>query len=1597
MSTHEHTIKLNAKADTSGISKMSGELNALNNSVAKVNKSLKQLGGAKLSINVSGAMKQLDSVASKSEKVSKSLGDISSKGFNDASGGASKLEKSVEGVESTVGSLSKSMEGISSNALEGLQSQISSTIQSIQELDSSFSNFKGTLSNTRAQGIKTIGEQAAKSVKDVQSLSDAVASLQREINSVDADNLNFSLGGSGGSGGYQASSGSTYNTYSGYGRRMGTINTLNGASLLSYLGLGTSLDTIFGTSMKKETNAVTSGLKGYDVEHIDEATNNATVSMQAVIPAMNAIQTATGATSDQMDGAVDTITEFGTYVNALTGSSVEAENAMFDLSKGIKGAFASLDQYGLTDESVKAAGWSGDASDFEGYMNAVQSIVGDTDEYMDTLSGQITVMGKQFSAAGGEIGAQFLPYIESAVGGFNNLNKASGGAIAKVMLIGFAGLSAIKPLSDTVFQIRQVWKGLTGLTSAWKVFTTVSNNKNIFEGLKAVARGTTVKDAIAEARGGTEQLQKMNGGKGAKPGRGDYFNKNRRTRERVREIEQRQAEPGRLKQLQTRFNESRAMGKLQGTQFNQKLQKKRASAKNYFNDSSFATNFRQGYNENENKFRTRDVSKSLKNSMSKAGGSMTTAFAGIGDSLAVALAKSSGKLKNVATNLGSKTASYIQQGITGVKNVFSPVTDAVTSLASTVSTTFKTISSEIEDVMSRIASTITSKLTAVGTEVQTRMSSLASIITSKFNAMTSIVTSRINSIVSAITTRLAPVTAVFDAVGNKAVSTLSRLTAPVVNLGNQTATALSGVGTSAIGLFSSMGSRMTGMFTGMASATTGIFSTLSIGLTGMMSGTMARMGVAMSGFMGRIGGVMGRSLGAVSGVLGRFVGGGVGMLGRMTGMLSSMMIPGVIGLAAAFGVATLAIHKMGYNWGDVVNMFKRGDTSALVDSMNEGIQHITDKLSSIDWGSTVQNIMSGLGQILMNVNWGQLAGSLLNAFMGILSGLGGALVSLITETDWGAVASAIWNGIKTALGSVDWGALWEGLKSGIGSIWDSFTNWLFGDDEGDDGQNLGQKILSWIWNGIKWAISNLGSLAVDIAGDIINSIFGTDVDVSGALSWLADGFRSAIDDVKQVLNDAYDWINDKIGTIMDIAGKITDAGKQVWDKLTGKAGDDSKMGTGQKQEGGVSKQPAKSSEAGKDATTVNQTEDTTQIQVDTSQAEEQLNALNQQLTDTMNTLDQSITTAIDQMNTTMQTMFTDMGTQLQTIMMQLSTQVTQLFMDMTTQIQPVIDGMITGISTSFTNMITDISTQFSQMFTDLSTTATTFLTDFNAGLTTANQTLMIFDTTMQDVIFQLQTISTTVTTVDASLQTLSANVLTVNSSFQQGFSGIGSTVSNELSTASSKIDGFKSDMIDKMRSAATDSVQAFQDGFTGLSDAISTEMDGAISTLKAKGDEMIAEAQRIGNEVQDNLTGTGGMGIGSPGLIWTKTEGEMAGTLKALKESETPLVNQSASIGQGVAGAYLEGATGSNRPSTAVITAPTLDISKSNNTNKTSTTGGSDNGKNKDNGGTIVHNWNITGEFDSEKRVDDLVDKITRQLTFENSRAGRTVGTVYKG
>ena len=256
---------------------------------------------------------------------------------------------------------------------------------------------------------------------------------------------------------------------------MANISTVSDNLIGSLNGGKSASELIFGTASKAETNKVLVNNMTQTKEAaeelystVDKVTDSSLTSMQDLIPALNAFKAATGASDDEIKDITDDMANFGAAVLAQTGSTALAETAMMSLSKGIKGAFAALDQYGVSEDALKRTGkWQGDEKDVRGFMEAVTEVMGSTEALMETNQGLDALIQKAFSRGGKKIGNEFLPVIKDVKRAFIDLDNSLGGNLTASILVLGEGIdimnSALFNVSTAVRGVQDLKDGVKGL------------------------------------------------------------------------------------------------------------------------------------------------------------------------------------------------------------------------------------------------------------------------------------------------------------------------------------------------------------------------------------------------------------------------------------------------------------------------------------------------------------------------------------------------------------------------------------------------------------------------------------------------------------------------------------------------------------------------------------------------------------------------------------------------------------------------------------------------------------------------------------------------------------------------------------------------------------------------------------------------------------------------------------------------------------------------------------------------------------------------------------------------------------------------------
>ncbi len=294
----------------------------------------------------------------------------------------------------------------------------------------------------------------------------------------------------------------------------GAFSGLGGiiSSAIGGLGMASITDMTVGLAMNRDrmtslTSAVMGGQQAGEgfVNTMDKLTDNSLVSLDNLGQAMSTIKMSTGMSNAELEKFTTTVNDVGQRAILMGYDGDQAMSLMQAAGRGLNGEFDMLkSNFGITKEQLESLGWSGAADDVEGYQAALDKALekgGSMEGMMNTTTGKLEILKKNFRVAGRHVGEMFTPYIEQAVDWLNSLKDSCPGLFENLVMVAgaismFATVApAITPVLTALDQIGSITKGaltFVGLLEAEEGALTAS-------GLAASASQTML--AIAEAAG----------------------------------------------------------------------------------------------------------------------------------------------------------------------------------------------------------------------------------------------------------------------------------------------------------------------------------------------------------------------------------------------------------------------------------------------------------------------------------------------------------------------------------------------------------------------------------------------------------------------------------------------------------------------------------------------------------------------------------------------------------------------------------------------------------------------------------------------------------------------------------------------------------------------------------------------------------------------------------------------------------------------------------------------------------------------------------------------------------------------------------------
>lgn len=235
-------------------------------------------------------------------------------------------------------------------------------------------------------------------------------------------------------------------------------------------------------------------------EYMDELTNHGYVQLDDLTQAMNVFGMSTASGVEGMKIAVDMVNDIGNRAIQMGYDSNRQQLLMQSVAQGLNGNMRMLNvAFGITKDKLKALGWSGQANDIQGYIDAIDEYLNKNvkmDNLLDSTKGRVVALQKRFRIAGRNLGNYMLPPINAIMDGFTQLNAQSNDLMASLIIIGTGAMSGFASILPTLAPLIQVYQFLDDTLGKHNInlsignkLTTTSNSR--FKGLTNSIKGTT--------------------------------------------------------------------------------------------------------------------------------------------------------------------------------------------------------------------------------------------------------------------------------------------------------------------------------------------------------------------------------------------------------------------------------------------------------------------------------------------------------------------------------------------------------------------------------------------------------------------------------------------------------------------------------------------------------------------------------------------------------------------------------------------------------------------------------------------------------------------------------------------------------------------------------------------------------------------------------------------------------------------------------------------------------------------------------------------------------------------------------------------------
>ncbi len=195
-------------------------------------------------------------------------------------------------------------------------------------------------------------------------------------------------------------------------------------------------------------------------DYMDQLTNEGYVQLDDLTQVMSNFGITTGYSAEKSEEMARIVNKVGNIGILMGKDNYQVMAMMQSAVGGLNGQLQMLRIHlGINKDRLKSMGWSGEASDVEGYIKALDKALETikTEDLLGSTEGKVISLQKRFRIAGRNIGNYMLPPINMVLDAITKLNAESNDLLATVVILSTGFMSGFASILPTLSPLLSVW------------------------------------------------------------------------------------------------------------------------------------------------------------------------------------------------------------------------------------------------------------------------------------------------------------------------------------------------------------------------------------------------------------------------------------------------------------------------------------------------------------------------------------------------------------------------------------------------------------------------------------------------------------------------------------------------------------------------------------------------------------------------------------------------------------------------------------------------------------------------------------------------------------------------------------------------------------------------------------------------------------------------------------------------------------------------------------------------------------------------------------------------------------------------------------